>query len=231
MANANGDDGEQQHERDYLSLSQLLTAERLGSYLHWSGGDLQAAFALYEWNMSASAAVMHRRHARRRVARDKTAVALRCVGHRSNEIRAMSRLLPENLDASRLTRSDGIKRSERRHDCRGAFCAGQSTTRQKAASRGASNHHHTLSPEVGVRIPTGAPDIKAADQPHDLRLCAFLGRVAASPRRRLANGRPIGSPWRTVWLAWTSRRCADRLQRSSSGRASWSGCLAESFTT
>lgn len=59
MANATGDAGEQQPVRDYLSLSQLLTAERLGSYLHWSGGDLQAAFALYEWNMSASAAVMH----------------------------------------------------------------------------------------------------------------------------------------------------------------------------
>jgi len=59
MANANGDAGEQQPARDYRSLSQLLTAERLGSYLHWSGGDLEAAFALYEWNMSASAAVMH----------------------------------------------------------------------------------------------------------------------------------------------------------------------------
>jgi hypothetical protein len=59
MANADGDAGEQQHARDYRVLSRLLTAERLGSYLHWSGGDLQAAFALYEWNMSASAAVMH----------------------------------------------------------------------------------------------------------------------------------------------------------------------------
>lgn len=59
MANANGDAGEQQPARDYRALSQLLTAERLGSYLHWSGGDLGVAFALYEWNMSASAAVMH----------------------------------------------------------------------------------------------------------------------------------------------------------------------------
>lgn len=59
MANANGDADEQQPSRDYRALSQLLTAERLGSYLHWSGGDLEAAFALYEWNMSASAAVMH----------------------------------------------------------------------------------------------------------------------------------------------------------------------------
>jgi hypothetical protein len=40
-------------------LSGLLTAERLGSYLRWSGGDLKAAFMLYEWNMTASAAVMH----------------------------------------------------------------------------------------------------------------------------------------------------------------------------
>ena len=39
----------------------------------------------------------------------------------SNEIRAMPRLLPENLDAKRLTRSDGIKRSERRYDRRGTF--------------------------------------------------------------------------------------------------------------
>lgn len=28
------------------ALSQLLTAERLGSYLRWSGGDVSAAFAL-----------------------------------------------------------------------------------------------------------------------------------------------------------------------------------------
>ncbi len=59
MANADGDAGEQQPSRDYHALSQMLTAERLGSYLRWSGGDLPAAFALYEWNMTASAAVMH----------------------------------------------------------------------------------------------------------------------------------------------------------------------------
>lgn len=40
MANATGDAGEQQPTRDYAALSQLLTAEGLGSYLHWSGGDL-----------------------------------------------------------------------------------------------------------------------------------------------------------------------------------------------
>lgn len=45
--------------RDYLALSELLTAERLGSYLRWSRGDVETAFALYEWNMTASAAVMH----------------------------------------------------------------------------------------------------------------------------------------------------------------------------
>lgn len=44
---------------DYANLSQLLTSERLGSYLHWSGGDVAAAFALYEWNMAAAAAVTH----------------------------------------------------------------------------------------------------------------------------------------------------------------------------
>ncbi len=37
MANADGDAGEQQPSRDYHALSQMLTAERLGSYLRWSG--------------------------------------------------------------------------------------------------------------------------------------------------------------------------------------------------
>lgn len=59
MANEDGEAGEQRPARDYPALSQLLTGERLGSYLHWSDGDLEAAFALYEWNMAASAAVMH----------------------------------------------------------------------------------------------------------------------------------------------------------------------------
>jgi hypothetical protein len=59
MANADGDAGEQQPSRDYHALSQMLTAERLGSYLRWSGGDPPVAFALYAWNMTASAAVMH----------------------------------------------------------------------------------------------------------------------------------------------------------------------------
>lgn len=59
MANADENAGEQRPARDYNALSQLLTAERLGSYLRWSDGDLEAAFALYEWNMVASAAVMH----------------------------------------------------------------------------------------------------------------------------------------------------------------------------
>jgi len=58
-ANADGDAGEQQPSRDYHALSQMLTAERLGSYRRWSSGDLPAAFALYEWNMTVSAAVMH----------------------------------------------------------------------------------------------------------------------------------------------------------------------------
>ena len=45
--------------RDYAGLSQLLTSERLGSYQQWSGGDVAAAFALYEWNMAAAAAITH----------------------------------------------------------------------------------------------------------------------------------------------------------------------------
>lgn len=45
--------------RDYAALSQLLTAERLGSYLRWSEGSVEGAFARYEWNMTACAAVMH----------------------------------------------------------------------------------------------------------------------------------------------------------------------------
>lgn len=40
-------------------MADLLSAERLGSYLRWSMGDLRRAFDLYEWNMSASAALMH----------------------------------------------------------------------------------------------------------------------------------------------------------------------------
>lgn len=59
MANADGGSGDQAPDRDYEALASLLSAERLGSYLSWSSGDLPAAFALYEWNMTASAAIMH----------------------------------------------------------------------------------------------------------------------------------------------------------------------------
>ena len=59
VANAGGGSGDQAPDRDYEALARLLSAERLGSYLSWSDGDLPAAFALYEWNMTASAAVMH----------------------------------------------------------------------------------------------------------------------------------------------------------------------------
>jgi len=59
VANADGGSDDQAPSRDYDALARLLSAERLGSYLRWSGGDLPAAFALYEWNMTASAAVMH----------------------------------------------------------------------------------------------------------------------------------------------------------------------------
>ena len=42
----------------YSQLLPLVTAERLGSYLRASGGDVSDAFALYEWNMRAAASVM-----------------------------------------------------------------------------------------------------------------------------------------------------------------------------
>ena len=43
---------------DYERLRDLLSAERLGSYLSASDGDLEEAFALYEWNIEASAAAL-----------------------------------------------------------------------------------------------------------------------------------------------------------------------------
>lgn len=43
---------------DYQQLLTLLTAERLGSYLSAAEGDLDAAFALYEWNIEAAAAAL-----------------------------------------------------------------------------------------------------------------------------------------------------------------------------
>lgn len=43
---------------DYQRLVELLTAERLGSYLKASGGDLTGAFLLYEWNMQAAASAL-----------------------------------------------------------------------------------------------------------------------------------------------------------------------------
>ena len=43
---------------DYERLRDLLSAERLGSYLWASDGDLEKAFALYEWNIEASAAAL-----------------------------------------------------------------------------------------------------------------------------------------------------------------------------
>lgn len=42
----------------YNELVPLVTAERLGSYLRASEGDISDAFALYEWNMRAAASVM-----------------------------------------------------------------------------------------------------------------------------------------------------------------------------
>lgn len=42
----------------YEVLRERLTPDRLGSYLAAASGDLAAAFALYEWNLEASAAVL-----------------------------------------------------------------------------------------------------------------------------------------------------------------------------
>lgn len=43
---------------DYEELLPFVTAERLGSYLHHSGGVIADAFQLYEWNMRAAASIM-----------------------------------------------------------------------------------------------------------------------------------------------------------------------------
>lgn len=45
--------------QEFEELRELLTVERMGSYFRASAGDLRGAFALYEWNMTASAATMH----------------------------------------------------------------------------------------------------------------------------------------------------------------------------
>jgi len=45
-------------ENDYADLLSLVTAERLGSYVRATDGTTAKAFALYEWNMRASASVM-----------------------------------------------------------------------------------------------------------------------------------------------------------------------------
>ncbi|MDO5696736.1 MAG: hypothetical protein Q4G51_02060 [Dermatophilus congolensis] len=43
---------------DYVRLRELLSAERLGSYLRATDDDLVRTFALYEWNIDASAAAL-----------------------------------------------------------------------------------------------------------------------------------------------------------------------------
>lgn len=50
--------GSSQPSWDYATLRDLLTVERLGSYFGAANGELSGAFQLYEWNMSASSAVM-----------------------------------------------------------------------------------------------------------------------------------------------------------------------------
>lgn len=42
----------------YGALVPLVTAERLGSYLRATGGNVADAFTLYEWNMRAAASIM-----------------------------------------------------------------------------------------------------------------------------------------------------------------------------
>jgi len=42
----------------YDDVLPLVTSERLGSYLRATGGNVEDAFALYEWNMRAAASVM-----------------------------------------------------------------------------------------------------------------------------------------------------------------------------
>lgn len=43
----------------YEQLQELLSVERMTSYYQASNGNVLGAFKLYEWNMDASAAVMH----------------------------------------------------------------------------------------------------------------------------------------------------------------------------
>lgn len=43
---------------DYQHLLVLLTSERLGSYFSAAEGDIDAAFALYEWNIEVAAAAL-----------------------------------------------------------------------------------------------------------------------------------------------------------------------------
>lgn len=82
MANADEDADNQAPARDYDTLRELLTAERLGSYLRSSSGDTAAAFALYEWNMTASAAIMHTTGMVEVVVRNAMDRALQELGHR-----------------------------------------------------------------------------------------------------------------------------------------------------
>jgi len=43
---------------DYVDLVPFVTAERLGSYVRATSGDIRSAFALYEWNMRAAASIV-----------------------------------------------------------------------------------------------------------------------------------------------------------------------------
>jgi hypothetical protein len=59
VSNISGGTIKQTSAADAQVLGGLITAQRLQSYLRWSKGDLPVALRLYEWNMAASAAVLH----------------------------------------------------------------------------------------------------------------------------------------------------------------------------
>ncbi len=81
MAHPDGDADDRGRVRDLQTLSGILTSDRLGSYLRWSGADLPAAFALYEWNLTASAAVMHTTGMVEVIVRNAMDRALQQMGH------------------------------------------------------------------------------------------------------------------------------------------------------
>ena len=66
----------------YREILPLVTAERLGSYLRASCGDISHAFALYEWNMRAAASIMELTSMVEVLARNALDQELRSWAHR-----------------------------------------------------------------------------------------------------------------------------------------------------